>query len=43
MSAGSIVRPAAWEATGGYDKGLFVDYVDFDFSFGWRQYGRAVV
>jgi len=43
MNAGSIVRLAAWEAVGGYDEGLFVDYVDLDFCFNCRQHGWEVI
>jgi len=43
MSAGSIVRLAAWKAVGGYDEDFFVDYVDFDFCFRCRQHGWEVV
>lgn len=43
MNAGSIVRLAAWEAVGGYDRGFFLDYVDHDFCFRCRQHGWEVV
>jgi rhamnosyltransferase len=43
MNAGSIVRLAAWEAVGGYDERLFLDYVDHDFCFRCRQQGWEVV
>jgi len=43
MSAGSIVRLAAWEAVGGYDDDFFLDYVDHDFCFRCRQHDWEVV
>jgi rhamnosyltransferase len=43
INAGSIVRLAAWEAVGGYNEDLFVDYVDFDFCFRCREDGWEVV
>ena len=43
MSAGSMVRLAAWKAVGGYDESFFVDYVDHDFCFRCRQHGWEVV
>jgi rhamnosyltransferase len=43
INAGSMVRLAAWAAVGGYDEGLFVDYVDFDFCFRCRQRGWEII
>jgi rhamnosyltransferase len=43
LNAGSMVRLAAWEAVGGYDEGLFVDYVDFDFCFRCRRRGWEII
>lgn len=42
-NAGSIIRLAAWEAVGGYDERLFVDYVDHDFCLRCRKQGWKTV
>lgn len=43
VSAGSMVRLAAWRAVGDYDEDFFVDYVDHDFCFRCRQLGWEVI
>lgn len=33
ISSGNIVSIQAWKDVGGFDEGLFIDYVDFDFDY----------
>ncbi len=42
VTSGCLVRLAAWQAVGGFDERLFIDYVDHDFCFRLRRAGWAV-
>jgi rhamnosyltransferase len=42
ITSGNLVRTDICEAVGGYDEGLFIDCVDFDFSLRLRRAGHAV-
>jgi rhamnosyltransferase len=42
ITSGSMVRVTDWERVGGWDEGLFIDYVDFDFCLRLRLAGRAI-
>jgi rhamnosyltransferase len=42
ITSGNLVRTDVCEAVGGYDEGLFIDCVDFDFCLRLRRAGHAV-
>jgi rhamnosyltransferase len=43
ITSGNLVKRAAWQAIGGYDEKLFIDYVDHDFCFRLRQAGWLIL
>jgi len=43
ITSGNLVKRAAWQAIGGYDAKLFIDYVDHDFCFRLRQAGYLIL
>lgn len=42
ITSGSLMRVADWRAIGGWDEGLFVDFVDFDLCLRLRTAGRGI-
>ena len=42
ITSGNLVRVSVFDLIGPYDEGLFVDYIDFDFSLRLRRAGYAV-
>jgi rhamnosyltransferase len=43
ITSGSLVSGEAWEAVGGYDEAMFIDYCDFDFCLRLRLMGFRVI
>ncbi len=42
ITSGSMVDLAVWRALGGFDAGLFIDYIDIDYCLRVRRAGRGV-
>lgn len=42
ITSGSLIKLDAFQKVGGYDERLFIDYVDFDFSFKIRNAGYRI-
>lgn len=43
ITSGSLCSVQAWQAVGGYDESMFIDFVDFDFCLRMRQKGYLIV
>lgn len=43
VTSGSLIDLSLWRALGGFDEGLFIDYVDVDFCLKARRAGRTIV
>lgn len=43
ITSGTLTSISDWKALGGFDEGLFVDYVDFDFALRVRSAGLEIV
>jgi rhamnosyltransferase len=42
VTSGSMIEVAAWQALGGFDEGLFIDYIDTDYCLRVIRAGREV-
>lgn len=43
ITSGLLVRVSAWEAIGGFDEAMFIDFVDFDFAIRLRMAGFRIL
>lgn len=43
ITSGGLTSIAAWEKVDGFDEYMFIDYVDFDFSFSLREAGYRII
>lgn len=43
ITSGNLVKRSAWQAIGGYDEKLFIDYVDHDFCFRLRHANHLIL
>lgn len=43
ITSGTMVSVEAWKSVGGYDEGLFLDYVDYDISMKFKRKGYSII